>query len=84
MTESEFDVLDELYFVLSFKELLQNVSIAEPELKDVLHSLLQKKWIKCLLSPDYELAGNELDFDNRYNTYYYLATKAGLLAHNTR
>lgn len=84
MTDSEFDVLDELYFVISFKELLQYVSMTEWELKEVLHCMLQKKWIKCLSSPDYELSGNELDFENYYNTYYYLATKAGLLAHNTR
>ncbi len=84
MTDNEFDVMDELYFVQSFSMLQQQVSLSEAELKDVLYGLLQKKWIKCLASPDHELTGSELDFENRYNTYYYLATKTGLLAHNTR
>ena len=84
MTDSEFDVLDELYFVQSFKDIEQLVVMPEKVLKNVLYEMLQKKWIKCLASPDQELTNSELDFENHYNTYYYLATKTGLLAHNTR
>ncbi len=84
MTDNEFEVLDELYFVQHFSSLQQQVSLSEAELKAVLHVLLQKKWIKCLASPDNELTESEPDFENQYNTYFYLATKKGLLAHNTR
>jgi len=84
MTDLEFDVLDELYFVVSFNDLQEELEIDEPTLKEVLHSLLQKKWIKCYLNASEEALQDEIDYDNQYKSYHYLATKQGLLAHNGR
>ena len=82
MTDQEFDVLDELYFVQSYEFLVSEVDLEFEEIKEALQSLLEKKYIKCLSSMDEEVFEQELDFENNYASYFYLATKAGLLVHN--
>jgi DNA-binding Lrp family transcriptional regulator len=84
MTDTEFDILDELYFVQSFEALTQVISLSETEIRNGLQGLLEKGWIKCFASISEEVPGDEVDFENKYQQYYYLATKAGLLAHNSR
>ena len=83
MTDQEFDVLDELYFVQPFDFLVSELDLTATEIKGALKSLLDKKWVKCFFSMDEEVFDQDLDFDNKYAEYFYLATKAGLLAHNT-
>lgn len=82
MTDLEFDVLDELYFVTSFQELAQTLELEESKLCGVLFGLLKKDWIKCYVDPSDEVLSQNLDFDQHYQSYYYLATKTGLMAHN--
>ena len=82
MTDQEFDVLDELYFVQPFDFLVSELELDNEEIKTTLRGLLDKKYVKCFSSIDQEVFDQELDFDNKYAEYYYLATKAGLLAHN--
>ncbi len=82
MSDLEFDVLDELYFVVPFSHLQRELDIEEPVLKDTLLKLLAKGWIKCFLSASEEAVSEEIDLENRYSKYFYLASKAGLLAHN--
>jgi hypothetical protein len=84
MTDIEFDVLDELYFVTSFELLAKQVGLPEQILKDTLYTMLQKGWIKCFKTASEELPVSELQFDSAYRHYYFLATKAGLLAHNSK
>lgn len=84
MTDLEFDVLDELYFVIGFGQLQEELDMEEEALKDTLSTLLDKGWAKCFLSVSEEALQDEIDFDNRYKEYYYLASKTGLLAHNGR
>lgn len=84
MTNLEFDVLDELYFMTSFSHLEQELNLAKEELKKVLQLLLEKGWIKCFLNASEEAMPHEIDLDNHYGKYFYLASKAGLLAHNGR
>lgn len=84
MTDAEFDVIDELYFVTAFADLATQVVLSEQELKETLQNLLAKGWIKCYSSASEELFASETDFKNHYKQYYFLATKAGLLAHNSK
>lgn len=84
MTDLEFDVLDELYFVVPFAHLQEELAMDESTLKEVLGSLLDKGWVKCFLSASEEAVKSEMDFENKYKDYYYLASKQGLLAHNGR
>lgn len=83
MTDLEYDVIDELYFVTAYPELAQKFSIGQEQLQAILKNLVLKGWVKCLKTVSEELIFNEKEFDKRFLDYFYLATKAGLLAHNS-
>ncbi|UZR93421.1 transporter [Chondrinema litorale] len=84
MSDIEFDVLDELYFVTWFSDLMETTELGEQELKNCLITLIKKGWVKCYKNIDEEELKDNLDFDNKFCDYAYLATKAGLLAHNSK
>ena len=75
-------MLDELYFVVSFAELQTTLDLEADELKNVLQTLLRRDWVKCLSSQTDELNASEVNFEQRYRDYFYLATKSGLLSHH--
>ena len=83
MTTIEFDVLDELYFLQSYKDLIKILKLPDKAIKEVLQELLKKGWVKCYISPTEELIFQSTEFERDYRNYHYLATKAGLLAHNS-
>lgn len=83
MTDDEFDVLDELYFVESFGQLVSLTAKAESDLTAILKSLFEKGWIKVLAGVDDEVPPEQVDWDGAVHTYHFLATKNGLLAHNS-
>ena len=82
MSDEEFDVMDELYFVQPFSYLTETLSMEARELKQVLQSLLQKGYIKCFFNMNDEVFEDELNFEEDFDKYHYLASKKGLLAHN--
>ncbi|OEK05338.1 hypothetical protein [Roseivirga misakiensis] len=84
MTDEEFDVLDELYFVQPLAYLTEELSMSAEEIKPILKQLLEKGWVKCLHNMNDEVFEDELNFDADFEKYYYLASKKGLLAHNGR
>ncbi|MGY2133001.1 hypothetical protein ACW9KT_12290 [Hymenobacter sp. HD11105] len=85
VTDPEFDILDELYFVTSFRDLLQKTGLTTPVLEKGLRSLLEQEYVKSFYpDPDTEQAYEVTSFGAICRDSFYLATKAGLLAHNTR
>lgn len=82
MTDSEFDLLDELYFVQSFDYLKKVLGWDDLQLLYVLQSLYQKGLIKCLSGPDQERF-DQVNVLSEGKNLLYLATKKGLMAHNT-
>lgn len=84
MTDEQYDVLDELYFIISFDQLRKELDTDQEKLKEVLKQLLKKGWVKCFANVSEELLPEEADMDTCFHHYFYLATKAGLLAHNGR
>jgi len=84
MTEVEFDILDELYFVASYPDLRSTLSLSDAELCDGLKSLLGKGYVKIFYpDPDTECDYQEAAFGKHCQDYFYLATKAGLVVHNS-
>jgi hypothetical protein len=63
MSDLEFEVIDNLYFVQRFEALIKEVEIDEKIMQKILEADV---WTK------------------NYSNYFYLATKKGLLAHNTK
>ncbi len=84
MTDHEYEIMDELYFVISFEELQQRLPLDESELKQILNSLLDREYIKCFSNVSDELPHADVDFENNYRNYHYLVSKEGLFAHNSR
>ena len=85
-TPHEEDIMDEVYFVTSYEALAANSQVAEPHLAEGVASLLQKGYVNQL-EFDQQLGDYtkraEADLDN-VSVYHYVASKAGLLAHNSR
>ncbi len=84
MTDIEFDVLDELYFVQPFAYLVDELDMDELELKNTLAALIAKGWVKCFINMQEEELPHQVKLEEKYKEYFYLATKAGLMAHNGR
>ncbi|MCY7410211.1 MAG: hypothetical protein LH473_08050 [Chitinophagales bacterium] len=86
MKDLEFAVLDELYFVTSFSSLSQATNIDEQKLVDAIESLLNKKYItQLIMEPgmkDFEKLETP-DFSILPKSFF-VATKDGLLEHNSR
>ena len=85
MTDPEYDLLDELYFVTPFRTLLQKTGLPAQDLEDQLRSLLEQGLIRSYWpDPDTELAYEPTLFGALGRNASYLASKEGLLQHNTR
>lgn len=82
MTDLEFDILDELYFVQSFESLEKTLELEPLTLKNNLQALIDKEWVKCFIDNTREVFKDEINLDKHYREYTYLATKQGLLAHH--
>ena len=84
MEENEYVILDELYFVVTFDELQRKTGFPEGRLKEELSNLLKKGWLKIVdLETDSEIEDHSV-IERDYKNYNYLASKAGLFAHNSR
>ena len=83
MTNEEFDLLDELYFVKSFTELQDELNMKKDALKEVLIQVIDKEWVGCYATPLIGLVVEKEDFEKNYLEYFYLATKRGMFEHNS-
>ena len=84
MSEEEYDIMDQLYFVTSFEEVKDLSGVDETLVKAILWRFIQRGWIKCFDDPEAEVEPTEDDFKTSFEKYHYLASKQGLLAHNVR
>lgn len=82
MSDTEFDLLDELYFVQAYDFIKASLGWEDGILLETLNSLYQSGMIKCLSTPDTERF-DVVDVFAEGKKLYYLATKKGLMAHNT-
>jgi len=83
MTSIEFDVLDELYFLQPYLYLIITLKLDDKILQKTLLELIKKGWVICYSSPTEEVEFEKRKFEKGYRNYHYLASKAGLLAHNS-
>ncbi len=82
MTDTEFELIDELYFVISFQDLCQEVELEKTELIDILLDLYRKTWIRVFDDPDGQADADLVNEETIVNSYL-LASKSGLKAHNS-
>lgn len=82
MSDLEYDILDELYFLIHFSELIEKLGLSDGEVKPLLIKMNRKGWLRVYLEPDSEVPETDLDLEVKFRNYYYLASKEGLKAHN--
>lgn len=82
MSDEEFDLLDELYFVQNYDFIKESLGWEDELLLNTLNALYQNDMIKCLTTPDTERF-DAVDILAEGKNLFYLATKKGLMAHNT-
>ena len=82
MSDEEFDLLDELYFVQPFDYLQSELGWDDEVILKTLDSLYKKGMIKCLTQPDEERF-DSVNVLKEGKELFFLATKKGLMAHNT-
>ncbi len=84
-TDLEYEILDEVYFVSSYYDILANVAAEEAAFKASLRNLIEQEFMYQLAyeaaSEDYERC-EQPDW-NDFERYHYVASKKGLLAHNS-
>ena len=86
MSDLEFKVLDELYFVVSFESLMENVTASDDELLASLKSLLEKKFIHQMKFDEQRKDFVRMDVPDfsALRQSSFVASKEGLLVHNSR
>ena len=82
MTNTQYEIIDALYFLFFFDELLAQLDLDEGFLIVELHKLHQKGWIRVYDDIDQELENHAL-LDDRFRKYQFLGSKQGLIAHNS-
>lgn len=84
MNDNEFDILDELYFVTSYADLRSALALPEEQLQIGLEELVRQGYAKMYYpDPDTEKEYDPVTFGSQCHTYSFLATKSGLLMHNS-
>lgn len=83
MSDLEFDILDELYFLIHYDELKSALGLSDEDLKPMLAKMVRKNWLRCYEEPDVELDPTSIDIEIKFRNYYYLASKEGLKAHTS-
>jgi hypothetical protein len=84
MTEAEYEIMDQLYFVTSFEDVKNLSGADETVISVVLWKFIKNGWVKCFDGPEEEVELTDDDFKTNFTKYHYLASKQGLLAHNVR
>ncbi|GAB1449612.1 MAG: hypothetical protein LCH37_12060 [Bacteroidetes bacterium] len=86
LSELEWDILNCLYFVEPFSTLLEETGYPAPIVADGLKTLIHRKMVVPMRFDETKqeyLRTFYYDADNM-DAYSYLATKEGLMAHNSR
>lgn len=84
MTDTEYDILDELYFVTPYHDLKEQSGIEDEVLQANLINLVSDGLVKVYRSMEVELDSGSVDMEESYRNYFYLASKKGLFEHNQR
>lgn len=83
MTDLEYEIIDELYFVISFQELKEQLEISAEELLLELDKMIRKGWVKVFTTDHEDVEIDAVDFSSSYQLFNYLASKKGLMIHNS-
>ncbi|MCB0843854.1 MAG: hypothetical protein KDE26_11425 [Bacteroidetes bacterium] len=86
MNDVQFQILDSIYFVESFANIVEEAGEPVPVVVDELRTMIDRGWIQVMM---FDEEKNDFVRTSIYDTdhmeeYHYLATKTGLMKHNGR
>ncbi|MDX2062190.1 MAG: hypothetical protein SFY70_03960 [Bacteroidia bacterium] len=86
LSDLEFRILDSLYFVEPFENILAEVGAPENVVAAELRNLIARRWVQAMrFDPTANDYVSSAIFDTHdLRAYRYLATKEGLLVHSGR
>lgn len=84
MNDKEFEVIDELYFVTSYEQLKANLEMNDDGLKATLSDIVRKGWVRIYKDKAATDPIESDQFPDSLKGYYFLASKEGLLLHNSK
>ncbi|MEZ4830304.1 MAG: hypothetical protein R3C61_29065 [Bacteroidia bacterium] len=84
LNDIQFQILDAVYFVESFENVLEESGAPAPVVVDEIRTLIDRGWLQVMVFD--EAKGDYVRtsiFDTDHlEEYHFLATRAGLLKHN--
>lgn len=85
LSDLERDILNSVYFVEPFENILEEVNLPAPIVADGIKTLIHKKMIVAMRWDEdkMEYVRSFIYDSDNMKAYSYLATKEGLLAHNS-
>jgi hypothetical protein len=82
MTDKQYTLLDELYFIQNVKSLHSELGWTKAEVEEVLLQLFENGWLTVLLHEQFvEISKEELV--EQIEQFGFIASKKGLFAHNS-
>ncbi|MEZ4773413.1 MAG: hypothetical protein R3D00_09530 [Bacteroidia bacterium] len=84
LNDVQFQILDSVYFVESFQNILEESGEQVPVVVDELRTMIDRGWLQVM---EFDEAKGDFTRTSIFDTdhlenYHFLATKAGLLKHN--
>ena len=83
MDDIFYEILEELYFIETFEGLKAKLSYETNVLQGYLWIMLEKDLIKIMVNFDEEIEQNKEEFEQNFQKYHYIASKKGLMWHNS-
>ena len=86
LSDIEYDILNAIYFVEPFQNILDECKAPENIVADVLKQLIAKKYVSPMQFNEEKQEYIRTYFydSDDMRAYHYLATKEGLMIHNSR
>ncbi len=83
MEELMYQILEELYFIKTINQLEKKLEIDSSVLSLTLWKMIEKGLVKIMMKYDDEIELNKEEFELNSKNYHYIASKKGLIWHNS-
>lgn len=83
MEDIFYDILEELYFIQTFDGIAEKLNLESNVLQRYLWKMYDLGLVKTMVNFDEEVEQNEEEFKQNFKKYHYIASKKGLMWHNS-
>ncbi len=83
MEDIFYDILEELYFIQTFDGIAEKLNLESNVLQRYLWKMYDSGLVKTMVNFDEEVEQNEEEFEQNFKKYHYIASKKGLMWHNS-